>query len=313
MNDFLETRLLRTFLAVARHQSFTIAAKELNVTQSAVSHSIRALESELGCQLLLRHGRRISLTHQGKELLKHGESLSSLMRQMRDSLGGLDQNPRGLLRIGCTISATQFILPTALREFRESFPLYDIRVLPGETPETLHRLVEGEVDVTISLKPGDRSQIDSQAIFEDELRWLVSPIHPLAGKRPTVKETSEHTFIVSSRQGFTFELVQAYFLRHGIRPRNYMELGSIEAIKELAKLAIGVGVCASWTAQEEIRTGQLVPLTIARGQVRRQWVVSSLRGRPLRLAERLFIGICRETGRNMALDWANFETAVDKR
>ena len=303
MHELIDTRLLRAFLAVAKHSSFTLAAKELSVTQSAMSHTIRALESELGCQLLLRQGRRVSLTHQGKELQKYGDALGNLMGQMRSSLSGLDQNPRGVLRIGCTTSASQFILPKALREFRESFPLYDIRVIPGETPETLNRLLEGEVDVSISLKPGDSFQIDSQSIFEDELLWLVSPLHPLAGKKCSPKEVSLQTFIVTSRQGFTFELVQAYLLRHGIRPRNYLELGSVEALKELAKLALGIAVCASWTAEEEIRTGQLIPLKIAKGNLRRQWVVSTLKNRPLRLAERLFKGICRETGRNMALNW----------
>jgi DNA-binding transcriptional LysR family regulator len=304
MNEFLDTRLLRAFMAVAKHSSFTAAARDLSVTQSAISHTIRTLESELNCKLLLRQGRKVSLTHQGRELLKHGEALASLMGQMRSSVGGLDQNPRGMLRIGCTISASQFILPTALREFRESFPLYDIRVFPGETPETLNRLLAGEVDISISLNPGDTSQISSLTIFHDDLQWLVSPIHPLAGKKPNAKQASEQTFILSSRQGYTFELVQAYFLRNEIRPRNYMELGSMEAIKELAKLALGIGVCASWTAAEEIRTGQLVPLSIGKGAIRRHWVVSALKNRPLRLSERLFMGICRETGRNMAKHWS---------
>ena len=304
MNDLIDTRLLRAFMAVAKHSSFTIAAKELSVTQSAISHTIRALETELGCQLLLRQGRRVSLTHQGRELLKHGEALSNVMSQIRSSLGGLDANPRGVLRIGCTTSASQFILPTALREFRESFPLYDIRVLPGETPDTLNRLLDGSVDVSISLRPGDSLQIDSQTIFMDELQWLVSPLHPLAGKKPSAKETSQQSFILTSRQGFTFELVQAYLVRHSIRPRNFLELGSVEAVKELTKLALGIGVCAGWTVEEEIRSGRLIPLVLAKGNLRRHWVVSSLKNRPLRLAERLFMGICREIGRNMALQWA---------
>src|SRR5207249_1634306 len=99
-------------------------------------------------------------THHGRELLRHADAIQTQMSQARAALGALDRNPRGQLRIGCTPAASQFILPSVLREFRDSFPLYNITVVPGETPDTQERLENGMLDVAICLKPRDVSRLN---------------------------------------------------------------------------------------------------------------------------------------------------------
>jgi DNA-binding transcriptional LysR family regulator len=80
------------------------------------------------------------------------------MSHARADARHLDQTPRGKLRIGCTTAAAQFILPTVFREFKESFPLYEIKVVCGETPDTIERLVKNQVDITVSLRPQEVSR-----------------------------------------------------------------------------------------------------------------------------------------------------------
>ncbi|HCN78488.1 MAG TPA: LysR family transcriptional regulator, partial [Verrucomicrobiales bacterium] len=89
--------------------------------------------------------------------------------------GALDRTPRGRLSIGCTPAASQFILPTVFREFKESFPQYEIRVVPGETPQTIERLLNNEVDLAVTLRPPDAGRLECQPVLEDELEFLVSP------------------------------------------------------------------------------------------------------------------------------------------
>src|ERR1700710_2346811 len=172
MNPLIDSRQLRAFTVLAHEGSFTQAGKALHLTQSAVSHAIRALEEDLGCQLFLRQGRRVFLTPHGRELLSHAEAVQKEMSQARASLGALDRNPRGHLRIGCTPSASQFILPTVLREFKDSFPLYGITVVPGEPPALQEHLENGAVALAISLKPREVSRLDCHSMFEDELVFL---------------------------------------------------------------------------------------------------------------------------------------------
>lgn len=305
MDQPLDTRQLRAFISLAHSGSFTQAGRELYLTQSAISHAIKALETDLGCQLFHRQGKSVHLTHQGRELLPHAETIMRAMAQARAMLGALDRTPRGRLTIGCTPAASQYILPTVFREFKESFPQYEIRVLPGETPQIIERLLNNEVDLSVTLKPDDTSRLVCQTIFEDELEFLVSPLHPWVTKVPKVKDAVSETFIVSSRNSLNFAMIQEFFLKQGVRLQHFIELGSTEAIKELAKLGLGIAIAARWIAQSEIAAGQLIPVRLPKAKLQRRWVTSSLKGRPLNLAERTFIGLCDEVGQRMNVGVSN--------
>lgn len=295
----LDTRQLRAFVSLARSGSFTQAGRELHLTQSAISHAIKALETDLGCQLFHRQGKSVHLTHAGRELLPSAETILQVMTQARSTLGTLDQTPRGRLRIGCTTAAAQFILPTVFREFKESFPLYEIKVICGETPDTIEKLMKGDVDLAVSLRPNDVSRLECHGIFDDELEFLVSPLHRWATKPPKLKDAGEETFIVASRNSLNFTLIQEFFMKQGVRLGNFIELGSSEATKELAKLGIGVAIAARWIARQEIEAGQLVAVSMPKGKLKRRWVTSTLKGRVLNLPERTFVGLCEEVGRRM--------------
>lgn len=293
----IDSRQLRAFVLLARSGSFTQAGRELHLTQSAVSHAIKSLERDLGCRLFHRQGRSVHLTHHGRELLPFAESILQSMQQARASLGALDHQPRGRLRVGCTTAASQFILPTVFREFKESFPLYELKVVPGETPDTIERLLRDEIDLAVTLRPPDVSRLHCRAIFEDELVFLVSSLHPLARTKPKLKDMAAQTLIVSSRNSLTFSMIIEFFLKHGIRLQHFIELGSNEAMKELARLGIGVAVVAGWTAQAELRARQLVAVSLPKARLTRKWVASTLKGRPLNLAETTFLGLCQEVGK----------------
>lgn len=299
MEHAIDTRQLRAFVCLARGGSFTQAGRELHLTQSAISHAIKSLETDLGTQLFHRQGKSVHLTHAGRELLPHAETILQSMSQARSILGTLDQTPRGKLRIGCTTAAAQFILPTVFREFKESFPQYEIKVVTGETPDTIERLLKNQVDLAVSLRPQDVSRLNCHAIFDDELEFLVSPLHPWAQKAPKLKDAASETFIVASRNSLNFALVQEFFMKQGVRLNNFIELGSSEATKELAKLGIGVAIAARWIARAEIQAGQLIPLPLPKAKLKRRWIVSTLKDRPLNLPERTFIGLCEEVGRRM--------------
>jgi DNA-binding transcriptional LysR family regulator len=302
MDHAIDTRQLRAFVSLARNGSFTQTGRDLHLTQSAISHGIKALEADLGVSLFHRQGKSIHLTHAGRELLPHAEMILQVMGQARAAMGALDHSPRGKLRIGCTTAAAQSILPTVFREFKESFPLYEIKVVCGETPDTIERLMKGELDLAVSLRPPDATRLECHPIFEDELEFLVSPLHPWASIQPKLKDVASETFIVASRNSLNFTLIQEFFLKQGVRLGSFIELGSLEATKELAKLGLGVAIAARWIARQEIAAGQLVAVVMPKGRLKRRWVVSTLKGGALSLPARTFVGLCGEVGRRMMQD-----------
>src|SRR5262249_45928278 len=112
----LDTRQLRAFATLARTGSFTQTARELHLTQSAISHSMKALEVDVNCRLLDRLGKKIVLTQAGEQLLHHAQKILDEMETARSSLSHLGKWGRGRLRLMASTTACQHIVPPVLRE-----------------------------------------------------------------------------------------------------------------------------------------------------------------------------------------------------
>ncbi|HEY3757217.1 MAG TPA: LysR family transcriptional regulator [Opitutaceae bacterium] len=310
----LDTRQLLAFWSVARRQSFTRAAKDLNLSQSAVSHAMRALEQELGCRLLNREARSVALTPAGEKLLLHVEAILREMDAARNSVQLSSAWEHGSLKVGASMAACQHILPVVLREFRESFPKCSIKVEPGDQAQQYELLQSGRIDVAILLQPTDDTppEVTVVPLFEDELCFFVSPHHPWAQLNfvPTASIRAQLLVLYTSGT-YTFDLVQRYFAASEVEPSNVIELGSMDAIKEMAKLGVGAGIFAPWIASSEIESGILVPLPLGRAPLRRKWCVAFRSTRRLALAEQTFVGLCQAVADN--LNYRTVQTLADKR
>ncbi|WP_414662959.1 LysR family transcriptional regulator [Horticoccus sp. 23ND18S-11] len=295
MKPTLDSRQLHAFSALARRGSFTLAAKDLFLTQSAVSHAIKALEDDVGCRLLDRVGRRVLLTQAGEQFLRHTEKILREMETARAGLENLTKWGHGRLRVGASTTACQHILPTVLREFRQSYPKCVIRIEPGDHGSQIELLRGGHIDLALVLEPPAQGMAEFAFVplFEDELRFVVAPLHPWAkaGRAPRESIDAE-TLVLYNKTSQTFRLVAEYFREEKIALSNFIELGSMEAIKELVKIGIGAGVLAPWIARSELESGSLVSLPLGPRKLRRRWGVAHLKGRRLALAEETFVGLC---------------------
>ena len=122
MSQPLDTRQLRAFVTLARTGSFTLTARELHLSQSAVSHSMKALEREVGCRLLDKLGKKAVLTQAGEQLLVRATTIIAEMAAARAELGRLGKWGQSRLRLGASTTACQHILPGVLRKFKDRFP-----------------------------------------------------------------------------------------------------------------------------------------------------------------------------------------------
>ena len=295
MKPTLDSRQLHAFAALARRGSFTLAAKDLFLTQSAVSHAIKSLEDDVGCRLLDRVGRRVLLTQAGEQFLRHTEKILREMEAARAGLEHLTKWGHGRLRVGASTTACQYILPTVLREFRQSYPKCVIRIEPGDHWQQLDLLRSGQIDIAVVLEPPTQSMMEFTFVplFQDELRFVVAPLHPWAKSGRAPRESVEtETLVLYNKSSQTFRLVNEYFREEKIALTNFIELGSMEAIKELVKIGIGAGVLAPWIARTELESGSLVSLPLGPRKLRRRWGVAHLKGRRLALAEETFVGLC---------------------
>lgn len=296
MKRLIDSRQLHAFAALARRGSFTLAAQDLFLTQSAVSHAIRALEDDLGCRLLDRVGRRVLLTQAGEQFLRHTERILGEMETARAGLEQLRKWGHGRLRVGASTTACQHLLPGVLREFRREHPKCLIRVEPGDHERQLELLQGGQVDLSLVLMPEGQvpAELAFVPLFEDELSFIVAPQHPWAeGAAPTREAIAAETLVLYNKTSHTFRLVAGYFRAEKVELANVIELGSMEAIKELVKIGLGAGVLAPWIARAELEAGTLVARPLGKRPLRRKWAVAHLKGRRLALPEEHFVSLCQ--------------------
>lgn len=293
MSQPLDSRQLRAFAVLARTGSFTQTARELYLSQSAISHAMKALEREVGCRLLDKMGKKAVPTQAGEQLLERASRILAEMSEARAELGRLGKWGQSRLRLGASTTACQHVLPGVLREFKESFPNCAISIEPGDTPEMIEALRAHKIDLAVNLEPKRGEPLDFRPLFTDEMQFIVSPQHPWAQARRVARaEIAKQNYIVYKRKSYTSAMIEEYFLEDDIVLFSQFDMGNMEAIKELVKLGIGISILAPWTARKELKAGTLVALPLGKRKLRRRWGVLHWQGRRMSLVEETFMGLC---------------------
>ncbi len=288
-----DLRQLRAFVAVAEEGSFTLAARRIFVTQSAVSHSLRTLEDQLSCRLLDRSGKRVVVTPEGELVLKRCRRAIFEIEQAGRDVDSLRRWGQTRIRIGAPHSLCNFLLPSVLREFRDCFPRCEPVIEAGDTTQLTDRLAEAELDVVLGLKPRGRGDEGYRFMFRDRLAFVVSPFHPWGADPGSARETlADQQFIIYAKGTETNRLVREWLDREVGRGRKPVVLGDMQAIREMAKLGIGVGIVAPWVASREIDEGSLKMISIGDPGIEREWGAFHCPRKDPSLVEEAFIGIC---------------------
>lgn len=293
----IDSQYLRVFCALARHLNMSRAAHDLGLTPSGISHCLKALEGDLGCRLFERTSRKVSLTPAGVEFRAEAEAILERMSKARSKLRMWIDWRRGGLRLAACTTACQYILPLALREFRESFPTFTIQIRACTAQQAIDGIVDEEVDLAIFVKPADHGGVRFIAIAEDELNFLVHPIHPWT-KRRGERDVVREKFILPERHSETHRLIDSYFQREGIHIKPFIEIGDEDAIKQFVRLDLGVGLLPRWIAASEIEQGSLASVPLGRRRLRRCWGILCGTNRKLSFPESVFVNLCR----NVATD-----------
>ncbi|HEX2749965.1 MAG TPA: LysR family transcriptional regulator [Verrucomicrobiales bacterium] len=287
-----DSRQLRALCVLGVTGSFTETARRLNLTQSAISHSIKALETETGLPLIERSGRRALLTQAGQSLTRRAERI---LREMSGARGELEQLLRwggSRLRVGASPTACQYLLPAVIREFGTQFPRWKIEIISSDTRTALEGVLDGQLDLALCMKnPGSGADTEFRELFSEEIRLAIPAGHAWEGRKiiPADEIVTER-LISYTGASFLPHLIKAHLAKEGVRlPDPAVALGSLEAIKEMIKLGMGVAFIPSWVATREVAAGTLHLLTVRPGKLLRRWGVAWRRKRPLSHGEETFI------------------------
>ena len=293
---------LRTLEVIARHGSFSRAARELHLTQPAVSMQVRQLERGLGLPLLERVGKRAFPTRAGEVLLAHA---ARAFRELEAGVAHV-QELRGVVagrvRLGTSASISVYLLPLALRKFRTRFPDIELVVVTGLASDIARGLVANDLDVGLVSLPVRDRELAVTPFYRDRL-VAIAPPDKRWRRRGAVRaaELTAMPLILFDQGSTVRRMIDGWFHRAGLAPRAAMELGNTEAMKRFVEAGMGLSITSEFSVKADVAAGRLIALPLE-PPVMRQIGLVRRRDKPLAPPLAAVLGALEELRRRLARD-----------
>lgn len=229
----MEIRHLKYFLAISKLGSFTKASEELYVTQPTLSHQMRQLESELGCDLLDRSSRVIRLTGAGEIFVVYANRIIREIEEGKLAIQGYHGLEVGSLVIGVISAFTNNLLPPILAKFSQLYPGIKIKVIELPTGDMQRKIRDGDISFGLGYGPVSMEFIESMELFREDLMFIISKNH-LFANRPfiSLKDVATTKLALLSEEYLSRRLIDISFHEIMAKPNITMEMNSIDAILE---------------------------------------------------------------------------------
>jgi LysR family transcriptional regulator, low CO2-responsive transcriptional regulator len=289
----ISLRQIRVFTAVAQQKSFTRAARELHLTQPAVSQQLKLLEAEVGLPLFEHLNRGIHLTDAGEELLRYAQQINEVIRTASESFAAMRGLKRGVLKLGA-VSTAKYFTPSLLSVFRTEFPHVIIKFTVGNREEIIRQIANNEIDLVIMGRPPKELVTTAEPFAKHPLVIISAPDHPLAKAKRKIplKQLSSENFVIREQGSGTRASMEHVFKERGVNYSASMEVSSNETIKQAVMAGMGISFISKHTVSLELAAGKLVTLNISGLPLLRDWYVIHLRDKrlsPITAAFRTFL------------------------
>ncbi len=289
---------LEIFARVAELQGFTLAAVRLGISQSGVSHAIRALEKEYGVELIRRQQAQVELTDIGQRLLTRAQAILGLAETMHQEAADARGMKKGSLRIGSFgPTASMRLLPAILAEYRERHPDIEVRIDEGPDRQVVQWLVDHRIDVGFVVLPEE--QFDTFPLVEDQMLAVLPPGHALARQAAVgLRALCDDPFILT--EAGSAELVSRLFMTAKLRPNIRYRSSQLISTLETVARGDGVSILAELSLPRTPPTGESYVCRPLSPRVRRSVGLAVLDDRQSSSAAKAFIKLAlrlRESGK----------------
>jgi LysR family transcriptional regulator for metE and metH len=279
----LDVRHLRLIVAIVDDGSLTRAGERLNLTQSALSHQLKQIESSLGLPLFLRVKKRLIPTDAGEELVARARTIIADVGSLEEDLRRRAAGWRGTLRIATECYTWYEWLPPLLKRFGRRHRNVDVRIIAGATSDPVAALERGELDLAIVTSIPRSAKLTARPLFTDEMLLVVATDHHLAGKsfvRPADLASERLMLYVPAAESHFY---QRFFVPAGKRPAEVVEVKLTEAMLAMVRGGLGVAVLARWGIASELSSGRLTGVRLGPSGFLRDWhaAMAAPRGREL--------------------------------
>jgi DNA-binding transcriptional LysR family regulator len=261
--DLLDPDLLLTFLTVERLRSFTLAARELFISQPAVSRQVRQLEVQLGVSLFEKIGRSIQPTAAGIALTGDAERVLGDLQRVAERVKAYAGAERGSLRIGASTTPGLYLLPGLLGRFQQRYPNVDLSYSVENSYRVQEKVLGNEIDLGfIGARLSDGGLL-LEPIVDDEIVFFAARSHPLAKMtKVSLRHLEKETWVIREEGSATRKLVEAFLARAGSRIGRAITLASPEALKAVVAGGLGISFLSAYGIRDDLKRGRLKKLRV---------------------------------------------------
>lgn len=276
----MELWQLRTFCEIAATLNFTKASEKLHLTQSAVSHQIKALEEELGAQLFIRAKRGVILTEAGKVALGYAKRILGEAEEMHEIVAGRERALVGTVRVAAATQALVYLFAPLFEDFMDSHESVELvfRTTPS-TEQTVENVLEGVIDIGFASLAVYSPVLQVTPLFADELVLIVGKRHALAGRKGVAAaQIEKERWILFERGASIRRATDSFFKDVGVKPEKALESNDTYFVKLMIERGLGISLMPSWTVKEEVKNGRLAQLKIDGHELKRSVAMVSMKG-----------------------------------
>lgn len=237
----MELTQLRYFVVIARNGSLSKAARELHVSQPALSRSLAKLEEELGQPIFERRPRSMALTDAGVLLLQKALDVINILDDVKSEIR--DDGKTGRLRIGAIPTVAPYLLPGLLRKYSKKYPDVSVEVTELVTEDLIKSCEYGEVDLAILALPIAAKNLDTEKLFEEELLLVLPTDHDLVSKKSiSVKEVENYPFVLLGEAHCLTDSIVSVCNKKSFQPVAVERTSQLTTVQELVSLGHGISM-----------------------------------------------------------------------
>lgn len=276
----MELWQLRTFRVIAETLNFTKAAEILNLTQSAVSHQIKALEAELGEPLFIRAKRGVIITPAGKIALEYAARILDEAEVMKEKVAGREASLAGRVRVAAATQALVYLFSPLFESFMEDHEAIELLFRTTvSTEQTVTDILNGAADVGFASMPTYSPTLSVTELVEDELVLVAGQKHRFA-KSKIIKpsDLEKERWVLFERGSSIRRATDTFFKKLKLEPAKALESNDTYFVKLMVEKGIGVSLLPLWAVREEVANGKLVQNKIQGHELRRSVSMVALKG-----------------------------------
>nr|WP_315494637.1 LysR family transcriptional regulator [uncultured Rhodoferax sp.] len=295
-------RQLRVFEAVATHLNYSRAADAMNLTQPAVSMQVQQLENETGLQLLVKTGKKVTLSQAGEEMLRQARRILNQVRMAEEAIG--DFHPAevtrgGLLHLGL-VSSAHYFAPALLMTFAQSWPHVKFKLTVDKRENILAMLQEHQLDVAIAGYPPSEADVEAETFAENPHCVVAQAEHPLAKQRNIGWHAlRDEPFIFREPGSATRQFFEHILQAQSLQVKVSMELSGNETVKHAVMAGMGISFLSAHTFQLEIESGRIAVLDMENMPKRLDWCLLHRRDSSLSGVSGAFRDFVLDRGREL--------------